>query len=171
MDAHDRRNYGFVDIPTFRRCLCYAFGEQWSSLGMTSAEFMETYSPYIVREQTESGDALVSYKAFCKDILMEAGVDKGDLGYLREEQSLEMRASMAMDRSLDRDDLQAVIDAEFSHDIETEEEAQQAVLKDVERVTGHQSLSMSSSSTPEPPREWRRQSTRWGWAAARPRAR
>ncbi len=28
MDAHDRRNYGFVDIPTFRRSLCYAFGER-----------------------------------------------------------------------------------------------------------------------------------------------
>ena len=138
-----QRGHSFVDIPTFRRCLCYAFGEQWSSLGMTSAEFMEVYSPYIVREQTESGDALVSYKAFCKDILMEAGVDKGDLGYLREEQDLSMRMSIANDRTLDRDDLKAVIDAEFSHDIETEEEAQQAVLKDIERVTGARSVAVT----------------------------
>jgi hypothetical protein len=58
-----QRGHALVDIPTFRRCLCYAFGEQWSSLGMTSPEFLETYSPYIVREQTEAGDALISWKA------------------------------------------------------------------------------------------------------------
>ena len=138
-----QRGHAFVDIPTFRRCLCYAFGEQWSSLGMTTPEFLETYSPYIVREQTESGDALVSWKAFCKDILQTAGVDKGDLGYLKEEADLEMRMSVANDRSLDRSELDAVIDAEFSHDIETEEEAQQAVLKDVERVTGARSVAVT----------------------------
>jgi len=44
---------------------------------------------------------------------------------------------------MDRDNLQAVIDAEFSHDIETEEEAQQAVLKDVERVTGARSVAVT----------------------------
>ena len=48
-----------------------------------------------------------------------------------------------MERSNDRDDLKAVIDAEFSHDIETEEEAQQAVLKDVERVTGARSVAVT----------------------------
>ena len=57
-----QRGFAFVDIPTFRRCLCYAFGEQWTQLGMTTPEFLETYSPYIVREQTESGDALLSWK-------------------------------------------------------------------------------------------------------------
>ena len=149
-----QRGHAFADIPTFRRCLCYAFGEQWSSLGMTTPEFLETYSPYIVREQTESGDALLSWKArarsptaptapaphargyaffgsaalyqiirngsgtasppppprrpslssipqpqaFCRDIMLAAGVDKGDLGYLKEEVDLEHRASMAMDR-------------------------------------------------------------------------
>ena len=51
--------------------------------------------------------------------------------------------SVANDRSLDRDDLKAVIDAEFSHDIETEEEAQQAVLKDIERVTGARSVAVT----------------------------
>lgn len=72
-----------------------------------------------------------------------AGVDKGDLGYLKEEASLEMRSSAALDRSNDRDDLKAVIDAEFSHDIVTEDEAQQTVLKDVERVTGARSVAVT----------------------------
>ena len=54
-----------------------------------------------------------------------------------------MRLSVAADRSLDRDELKAVIDAEFSHDIETEAEAQQAVLKDVERVTGARSVAVA----------------------------
>merc|ERR1719387_1478585 len=40
-------------------------------------------------------------------------------------------------------ELQSVIDAEFSHDIETEEEAQQAVLKDIERVTGARSVAVT----------------------------
>ena len=39
---------------------------------------------------------LISYKAFCKDILKEAGVDKGDLGYLKEEATLEERASVTL---------------------------------------------------------------------------
>jgi hypothetical protein len=143
-----QRGHSFVDIPTFRRCLCYAFGEQWSSLGMTTPEFLETYSPYIVREQTESGDVLISYKAFCRDILAEAGVDKGDLGYLKAEASLEERASVTLQEQDDlteeqKAELQAVIDAEYSHDIETEEEAQQAVLKDVERVTGARSVAVT----------------------------
>lgn len=143
-----QRGFAFVDIPTFRRCLCYALGEQWSSLGMTTPEFMETYSPYIVREQTESGDALVSWKAYCTDIMKYAGVDKGDLGYLKAEADLEDRMSVAnAEQSLltdeQRAELQKVIDAEFSHDIETEEEAQQSVLKDVERVTGARSVAVT----------------------------
>ena len=143
-----QRGHAFVDIPTFRRCLCYALGEQWSSLGMTTGEFVETYSPYIVREQTESGDALISWKAFCRDIMKYAGVDKGDLGYLKAEADLDERMSVAnAEQSLLTDEqkaeLQAVVDAEFSHDIETEEEAQQAVLKDVERVTGARSVAVT----------------------------
>ena len=38
MDAHDRRNFGFVDIATFGRSLCYAFGNQWIDLAMTSKD-------------------------------------------------------------------------------------------------------------------------------------
>jgi len=142
------RGHALVDIPTFRRCLCYAFGEQWSSLAMTSPEFLETYSTYIVREQTESGDALVSWKAFCTDIMKTAGVDKGDLGYLKAEASLSERASVTNQEQDDlteeqKAELQRVIDAEFSHDIETEEEAQALAATRVERVTGARSVAVT----------------------------
>jgi hypothetical protein len=33
LDAHDRRNTGLVDMDTFRRALCYAFGNHWIELG------------------------------------------------------------------------------------------------------------------------------------------
>ena len=139
-----QRGHSFVDIPTFRRCLCYAFGEQWSSLGMTSAEFMETYSPYIAREQTDSGDALILWKAWATDIMKAAGVDKGDLGYLKEEKSLEERASVTSNyKDFERKDLDAIVNSEYSHDIETEAEAQAEAAKNVERVTGARSVSVT----------------------------
>ena len=142
------RGHGLVDIHTFRRSLCYAFGEQWSSLGMTSGEFMETYSPYIAREQTDSGDALILWKHFCADLMKFAGVDKGDLGYLKEEVDLEMRVSATKQSdNLLSDEaeamLRAVVDAEFSHDIETEEEAQALAATRVERVTGARSVAVT----------------------------
>ena len=138
------RGHGLVDIPTFRRCLCYTFGEQWSLLGMTSPEFMETYSPYIAREQSDSGDALILWKAFATDIMNKAGVDMGDLGYLKEEKSLEERTSLASNyKDFERKDLDAIRDTEYSHDIDTEEEKQTRVLKDIERVTGARSVAVT----------------------------
>lgn len=138
------RGHGLIDVPTFRRCLCYCFGEQWSLLGMTSPEFMETYSPFIAREQTDSGDALVLWKAFAVDIMKYAGVDKGDLGYLKEEEDLEGRMSLATNyKDFERKELDAIRDAEFSHDIETEEEAQALAATRVERVTGARSVAVT----------------------------
>ncbi len=138
------RGHGLVDIPTFRRCLCYCFGEQWSLLGMTSPEFMETYSPYIAREQSDSGDALILWKAWAVDIMGKAGVDKGDLGYLKEEETLEDRASLANNyKDFERKELDAIVASEYSHDIETEEEKQTEVLKDIERVTGARSVAVT----------------------------
>lgn len=37
-----QRAHAFIDIASFRRALCYAFGEQWTILGMTSGEFLES---------------------------------------------------------------------------------------------------------------------------------
>ena len=66
MDAHDRRNYGFVDIPTFRRSLCYAFGNQWIDLAMTSAELKEICAPYLSRKPNAAGEpeAFVLWQKF-----------------------------------------------------------------------------------------------------------
>ena len=33
------RNRAFLDVSTFKRALCFAFGDQWTRLSMTSAEF------------------------------------------------------------------------------------------------------------------------------------
>ena len=66
MDAHDRRNFGFVDIPTFRRSLCYAFGNQWIDLAMTSAELKEICAPYLTRKPNAAGEpeAFVLWQKF-----------------------------------------------------------------------------------------------------------
>ena len=66
MDAHDRRNYGFVDIPTFRRSLCYAFGNQWIDLAMSSAELKEICAPYLTRKPNAKGEpeAFVLWQKF-----------------------------------------------------------------------------------------------------------
>ena len=70
MDAHDRRNYGFVDIPTFRRSLCYAFGNQWIDLAMTSAELKEICAPYLTRKPNAAGEpeAFVMWQKFTTDL-------------------------------------------------------------------------------------------------------
>ena len=66
MDAHDRRNYGFVDIATFRRSLCYAFGNQWIDLAMSSAELKEISAPYLTRKPNAKGEpeAFVLWQKF-----------------------------------------------------------------------------------------------------------
>ena len=150
-NAHSKfgpqRGHALIDIPTFRRCLCYAFGEQWTNLAMTTPEFVESYSPYIAREQSENGDALVNWKAFSTDLSKHAGVRTSNLGYLQAEADLNERVSLArQDDGLSEEqkaELQKVVDAEYSHDIETEEEKQQEVLKDVERVTGARSVAVT----------------------------
>jgi len=70
MDAHDRRNYGFVDVPTFRRSLCYAFGNQWIDLAMTSAELKEITAPYLTRKPNAVGEpeAFVLWQKFTTDL-------------------------------------------------------------------------------------------------------
>ena len=40
-----QRGFSCIDVTTFRRALCYVFGEQWTILAMTSEELIETYSP------------------------------------------------------------------------------------------------------------------------------
>lgn len=70
MDAHDRRNFGFVDIPTFRRSLCYAFDNQWIDLAMTSEELKEICAPYLTRKPNAKGEpeAFVMWQKFTTDL-------------------------------------------------------------------------------------------------------
>jgi len=41
------RNRAFLDVPTFRRAMCYAMGDQWTRLAMTSAEFKAVCDKYV----------------------------------------------------------------------------------------------------------------------------
>ena len=70
LDAHDRRNAGLVDTETFRRALCYAFGNHWIELAMTSDEFEELVKPYLTRLPQRPGDppGFVFWQKFATDL-------------------------------------------------------------------------------------------------------
>jgi len=70
MDAHDRKNKGFVDLDVFRRSLCYAFGNEWINLGMTAKEFDEITAPYLSRKPNLVGEPepYVFWQKFAADL-------------------------------------------------------------------------------------------------------
>ena len=70
LDAHDKRNAGLVDLETFRRALCYAFGNNWIELAMTSAEFDEVCKPYLTRNPNRPGEppGFVFWQKFSVDL-------------------------------------------------------------------------------------------------------
>lgn len=70
LDAHDRRNAGIVDLDTFRRSLCYAFGNNWLELAMTSAEFNQITKPYLTRNPNNPGEpeGFVFWQKFATDL-------------------------------------------------------------------------------------------------------
>ena len=70
LDAHDRRNAGLVDLECFRRALCYAFGNNWTELAMTSAEFDEISKPYLTRDPKKPGEppGFVFWQKFATDL-------------------------------------------------------------------------------------------------------
>jgi len=70
LDAHDRRNAGLVDLETFRRALCYAFGNNWTELAMTSSEFDEVARPYLTRNPNKPGEppGFVFWQKFATDL-------------------------------------------------------------------------------------------------------
>jgi hypothetical protein len=47
------RNRAFVDVSTFRRQLCYAFGDQWIGLALSNAEFEAIWKPYERKDNNE----------------------------------------------------------------------------------------------------------------------
>jgi hypothetical protein len=46
------RNRAFLDVQTFRRALCYAMGDQWTRLAMTSAEFKDLCNEFVRPDNT-----------------------------------------------------------------------------------------------------------------------
>jgi len=47
------RNRAFLDVSTFRRALCYAFGDQWLGLAISNAEFEALYMKYERKDNNE----------------------------------------------------------------------------------------------------------------------
>ena len=107
MDAHDRRNRGFVDVQTFRRSLCYAFGNQWIELAMTTAEFNEICEPYRSRLPHAKGepDAFIMWQKFSADLQTLANTRRPSADFLakleeierKEKVDLELQAKWGMD--------------------------------------------------------------------------
>lgn len=107
MDAHDRRNRGFVDVQTFRRSLCYAFGNQWIELGMSTAEFNEICEPYRSRLPHAKGepDAFIMWQKFAADLQCLANTRRPSQNFLakleeverKEKVDLELQAKWGMD--------------------------------------------------------------------------
>jgi len=93
MDAHDRHNRGFVEVSTFRRSLCYAFGNQWIELGMSSKEFKEIIAPYLSRRPNVPGDpeAYVMWQKFSEDMQTYAEKKKRSEGFLARLAAVEAR--------------------------------------------------------------------------------
>ena len=63
MAGFDRAHKGFFDLATLRRALSNAFGNQWTELAMTQAEFAEITEPYLTRAPLQNGEpmALVQF--------------------------------------------------------------------------------------------------------------
>ena len=93
MDAHDRRNRGFVDVSTFRRSLCYAFGNQWIELAMTSAEFEEICMPYKSRTPHAKGEpeAFIMWQKFASDLQTLANTRRPSQNFLAKLEQVEAK--------------------------------------------------------------------------------
>ena len=78
------RNRSFMDVSTFRRALCYAMGDQWTGLAVSTHEFEDLYAPYIrkdVAHESRLGNVqasahpgvgqpepLITWQRFAKDV-------------------------------------------------------------------------------------------------------
>ena len=93
MDAHDRRNRGFVDVSTFRRSLCYAFGNQWIELAMTSIEFEEICTPYKSRAPHAKGEpeAFIMWQKFASDLQTLANTRRPSQNFLAKLEQVEAK--------------------------------------------------------------------------------
>jgi len=100
MAGFDRNNYGFIDLPTFQRALCNAFGNQWIELAMTSEEFREITEPYLTRKPQADGEpgSFVQWSLFSNDLQMLADTKKPTEDFLQRLGKVEARekASVAL---------------------------------------------------------------------------
>jgi len=54
------RNRAFLDVSTFRRALCYAFGDQWLGLNMSSDEFETIWKKYERKDASNQAEMLAA---------------------------------------------------------------------------------------------------------------
>ena len=139
-----QRGFSCIDVTTFRRAICYVFGDQWTALAMTHDELIEIYSPFILSPMAD-GEGRISWRTFAEDIMRAAGLSHDNRGYLQQEETLAQRLTATDDPSgeFEVSLLRRTMEALYSHDIDTEEEKQTRVLKDVERVTGARSVAVT----------------------------
>jgi hypothetical protein len=139
-----QRGFSCIDVTTFRRAICYVFGDQWTALAMTHDELIEIYSPFILSPMAD-GEGRISWRTFAEDIMRAAGLSHDNRGYLQQEETLAQRLTATDDPSgeFDVSLLRRTMEALYSHDTDTEEEKQTRVLKDVERVTGARSVAVT----------------------------
>jgi len=100
MAGFDRNNYGFIDLPTFQRALCNAFGNQWVELAMTTQEFREITEPYLTRKPQSDGEpgSFVQWSSFSNDLQLLADTKRPTEDFLQRLMKVEARekASQAL---------------------------------------------------------------------------
>jgi len=100
MAGFDRNNYGFIDLPTFQRALCNAFGNQWVELAMTTQEFREITEPYLTRKPQRDGEpgSFVQWSSFSNDLQLLADTKRPTEDFLQRLMKVEARekASQAL---------------------------------------------------------------------------
>ena len=93
MAGFDRAKKGFVDLATLRRAFSNAFGNNWTELAMTQAEFAEVTEPYLTRVPQQQGEphALVQWRQLAQDLQMLAETGRPTADFLERLAMIEAR--------------------------------------------------------------------------------
>ena len=105
------RNRAFMNVSDFRRALCYAMGDQWTGLAMSTKEFEDLYAPYVRKDaadhQFRYGDPtapggqpepLIMWQQFARDVQRMAdgsGLNEMQQALFDAEQELADRSNKA----------------------------------------------------------------------------
>jgi len=97
MAGFDRAKKGFFDLATLRRAFSNAFGNQWTELAMTQAEFAEVTEPYLTRVPQQQGEpfALVQWRQLAQDLQMLAETGRPTADFLERLASIEAKERAA----------------------------------------------------------------------------